>query len=820
MKKANVLFFLLLIIIVSEAQVNIIPQPVSIKQPRIAAKFVINASTQIVLEGSNLEKVAGYLTDYIKKFYTIRLKTVTNTTSKNVIRLNYERLDAPVEGAYSMTVDNNGVYIAGDNEPGVFYAVQTLIQLLPIPNQKSKIQNSSLSIPQLTINDYPRFAYRGMHLDVCRHFFPVSFVKKYIDYLALHKMNYFHWHLTDDQGWRIEIKKYPRLTQVGGWRNGTTIGRYPGKGNDGIRYGGFYTQDEIKEVVKYAADRYITIIPEIEMPGHSSAAIAAYPELSCFPNESTKHPKQTAWNGDTTGKQVQQTWGVFEDVFCPSEFTFNFLQDVLDEVIALFPGPFLHAGGDECPKTSWKRSAFCQQLMKEKGIKDEHGLQSYFIQRIEKYINSKGKKLIGWDEILEGGLAPNAVVMSWRGEAGGIAAAKQKHQVIMTPDKPLYFDHSQTKNEDSVTIGGYNPIEKVYAYEPLPQELNAEQKKYILGAQANVWAEYMLNPKKVEYMIFPRMAALSEVLWSPKEKRNWKDFEKRLQTQFKRYDLWKANYSKAYLDLNASVLPTENYDGLKWVIEQKIQMPCQLWFKEQKKLVPKKDSIDKNEKFSDTKFIKYLSKDSAERFLKSSTGKKDSIIITSSGVFTCYGYKVIVKGEEVLINTNDLIAKTEQRFYFTKATGKKITLTNPPSDKYPGDGAFTLVNGIQNERGRERSNEFLGFEGTDCEAIIDLGSSQKISKAIVHTFDQPASWIWRPLYVEIFSSDDGNKFTSIATADDIVAKETGNAIMEKDFSPVTTRYVKCLVKNWGIIPEDNPGAGKKPWLFVDEIEVK
>jgi hexosaminidase len=310
--------------------------------------------------------------------------------------------------------------------------------------------------------------------------------------------------------------------------------RYPGTGNDGLKYGGYYTQEEIKDVVAYAQKRYITIIPEIEMPGHSSAAIAAYPELSCFPNESTKHPKNIAWSGDTTGKQVQQTWGVFEDVFCPSEYTFNFLQNVLDEVMALFPSPYIHIGGDECPKDSWKRSAFCQQLIKEKGLKDEHELQSYFIQRIEKYINSKGKKIIGWDEILEGGLAPNATVMSWRGEAGGIAAAKQKHNVIMTPGEWVYLDHSQSQNEDSVTIGGYTPVEKVYKYEPVPKELNAEQAKYILGAQGNVWAEYMGNEKKVEYMIFPRMAALSEVLWS--KNRNWKDFERRLMTQFKRYD--------------------------------------------------------------------------------------------------------------------------------------------------------------------------------------------------------------------------------------------------------------------------------------------
>jgi hexosaminidase len=359
----------------------------------------------------------------------------------------------------------------------------------------------------------------------------------------LHKLNTFHWHLTDDQGWRIEIKKYPRLTSIGAYRNGTIIGRFPGTGNDGERYGGYYTQAEIKEVVEYAAERFITVIPEIEMPGHASAAIAAYPELSCFPNESTKHPPNSPWHGDTTGKQVQQTWGVFEDVFCAGkENTFKFLQDVMNEVITLFPGRYIHAGGDECPKENWRRCPNCQQRIKDNNLKDEHELQSYFIQRMEKYLNSKGKTLIGWDEILEGGLAPNAVVMSWRGEKGGIEAAKQKHNVIMSPGNPVYFDYSQSENEDSLTIGGYNPIEKVYAFEPIPKELNADEAKYILGAQANVWTEYMTNSSKVEYMIFPRMAALSEVLWSPKEKKNWYDFERRLAGQFKRYDLWKAKY--------------------------------------------------------------------------------------------------------------------------------------------------------------------------------------------------------------------------------------------------------------------------------------
>lgn len=538
---------LLLMCSVIRAQVSIIPQPVSVKQPRINAKFSITPATVIVMEGSNLQKTAEILNDYLQQFYLFKLKVVDRSTSANAIRLNFERLDKPIEGAYVLTVNNKGAYIAGDNETGVFYGVQTLFQLLPVPDSRLKMRPNKLVIPYISIEDEPRFEYRGIHLDVCRHFFPVSYIKRYIDYLAYHKFNVFHWHLTDDQGWRIEIKKYPLLTTVGGYRNGTIIGRYPGTGNDDIHYGGYYTQEEVKDVVQYAADRHITVLPEIEMPGHASAAIAAYPELSCFPSESTQHNPRTAWSGDSTGKQVQQSWGVFDDVFCAGkDNSFQFMQDVLDEVIPLFPGKIVHVGGDECPKNNWKRCPNCQQRMKENNLNDEHQLQSYFIQRMEKYLNTKGKTLMGWDEILEGGLAPNAMVMSWRGEQGGIAAAKEKHNVIMTPGNPVYFDHTQSKQEDSVTIGGYNPIEKVYAYEPVPKELSAEESKYVLGAQANLWTEYIGNPQKIEYMLFPRISALSEVLWSPKDKKNWDDFVKRMKTQVKRYDLMGINYSKAY----------------------------------------------------------------------------------------------------------------------------------------------------------------------------------------------------------------------------------------------------------------------------------
>ncbi|HMH23717.1 MAG TPA: family 20 glycosylhydrolase, partial [Puia sp.] len=449
------------------------------------------------------------------------------------------------EGRYQMKVSSAGISIVGDTHPGTFYGIQTLIQLLPTDPSLSGGTNGGdddaagdaagkrgLNIPAVSIEDYPRFGYRGMHLDVGRHFFPVSFVKKYIDYLALHKMNYFHWHLTEDQGWRIEIKKYPRLTEIGSWRSSTIIGHNPGTGNDSIPHGGYYTQEEIKDVVKYAADRYITILPEIELPGHSSAALTAYPSLGC-----TGGPYM-----------VQQHWGVFKDVFCAgNDSTFQFLEDVLDEVMALFPSKYIHIGGDECPKDSWKKCPKCQKRIKDNGLKDENELQSYFVQRIEKYINSKGRRMIGWDEILEGGLARDATVMSWRGEKGGIEAAKQDHDVIMTPGDYVYFDHAQIKNEDSLNIGGFLPLDKVYSYEPVPPTLTTEQAKHIWGAQANVWTEYMTNPRKVEYMIFPRMSALAEVLWSPKEQRNWPDFEKRLQTQYKRYGLWGVNYYQNYM---------------------------------------------------------------------------------------------------------------------------------------------------------------------------------------------------------------------------------------------------------------------------------
>ncbi|MGC4099751.1 beta-N-acetylhexosaminidase [Ferruginibacter sp.] len=772
---ASVVLLFFVFTMKAQNTINLVPMPADVKPGK--GIVLINPETKLVLEGSNLEKCAAALNNYLQANFGYSLKTVKNYSSSNSITLNYERLDNDLPGAYNLTADKKGIYIAGDNEEGVFYGVQTLIQLIERPKTKAIVKvNTTLNVPYVTIQDHPRFAYRGLHLDVARHFFPVSYVKKYIDYLAAYKYNTFHWHLTDDQGWRIEIKKYPLLTSVGGYRNGTIIGRYPGKGNDGLTYGGYYTQEQVKEIVQYAAERYITVIPEIEMPGHASAAIAAYPQLSCFPDSSTKTGK-TPWSGSKQGKQVQQTWGVFEDVFAPTDYTFNFLQDVLDEVMPLFPSKYIHIGGDECPKESWKRSPFCQQLIKDNNLKDEHGLQSYFIQHMEKYINSKGKQIIGWDEILEGGLAPNATVMSWRGEEGGIEAAKQNHDVIMTPGAYCYLDHSQSRNEDSVTIGGYLPLDKVYNYEPVPAVLNAAQAKHVLGAQGNLWTEYIGNPAKVEYMIFPRMIALSEVLWSPKEKRNWKDFERRLPFVLQSLDKKKVNYSKAYYDLQAIVVPGNDGQGVAWKLESK----------NSNAVIQYETVLPVGKRYSYTGPVPVTQNTIANAWAEDGA--------TKSNIITQY-------------------------FKFNKATGKKISLVTEASKNYPGDGAFTLVNGVQNELGLSKGNEFLGFLGKDCEGTIDLGKPEKIKTIRFHSLSQSGSWIYPPQYVEVSFGSAASGKKIIAAVKPVEEKE-GNIIYEIQLDEGTEiSSFNFKLVNFGIIPSGNPGAGTAAWLFVDEIEAE
>lgn len=533
MKSLLTFVFGLLIINHTQAQLPaIIPQPVNIIA-NSKGNFQLNKNTLIYVSDTLLNKSACFLAAYLNQYYNLNL-TVTKVPDfnrKNVINLITDKKIPGASEQYRLTSEHKNISIAGSTPQAIFNGVQTLIQMLPV-----ELNPTNLSIPGVNITDYPRFAYRGMHLDVSRHFFDIAFVKKYIDYLALHKLNTFHWHLTDDQGWRIEIKKHPKLTEIGAWRNGTIIGLFPGTGNDKLRYGGYYTQQEVKEVIQYAADRYIDIIPEIDVPAHSMAILATYPALGTEPEKKY---------------EVAQTWGIFNrqnNVLQPTEKTFKFLEEVLSEVMELFPSPYIHIGGDEASKMWWKKSAVSQKIIRDNKLKDENALQSYFIHRIEKFVNSKGKTIIGWDEILDGGLAPNAVVMSWRGEKGGIAAAKQKHKVIMTPEATMYFNHSQFLKDDSLTAARYLPLKAVYEYDPTPAILTRDEAKYIWGGQANLWTEYITNPAKVEYMLFPRLDALSEVLWSPKEKRNYTDFQKRLKTQFKRYDLMGISYSKRYLN--------------------------------------------------------------------------------------------------------------------------------------------------------------------------------------------------------------------------------------------------------------------------------
>jgi hexosaminidase len=499
--------------------ISIVPQPVAVEVT--GGYYTFSPVVTLSARTEEEKNVAAFLVEFFRT-RQLQAEIVQDSVADIVFRSFVSKEYLP-EGYNHIKIDEQGVDIFSTSASGLFYGAQSLMQLINQDEQSSRV-------PFIKITDFPRFEWRGLHLDVCRHFYPVEFVKRYIDLMAMYKFNTFHWHLTEDQGWRIEIKKYPKLQEIGAYRKETLIGHYSNQPHqfDGERYGGYYTQEEIKEVVAYAAQRFITIVPEIEMPGHSLAALSAYPPLGC-----TGGPYEAA-----------TLWGVFDDVYCAGkESTFEFLQDVLDEVLELFPSEYIHVGGDECPKTRWKACAHCQQRIKTEKLADEHELQSYFIQRIEKYLNAKGRKLIGWDEILEGGLAPNATVMSWRGENGGIAAAQAAHNVVMTPGFALYFDHYQgNPDTEPVAIGGNTPLKKVYEYDPVPQSLSQEEQVYILGAQANVWTEYIKTTDHVEYMVYPRALALAEVVWSPKDSRNWENFVERLPHQLKMLDKRNVKY--------------------------------------------------------------------------------------------------------------------------------------------------------------------------------------------------------------------------------------------------------------------------------------
>ena len=526
----------------SATEYNIIPYPQRLI-PK-AGSFTFNKKTVVLcsFQKSEILKLAKEFTDQFELVSGIKLAIrdiAQNDTTNVIIFQSASTSLSENPEAYSLNIFPKTIRIVANTANGYFYGLQTIYQLLPAEIYgKKRFNGLKWSVPCAQITDVPRFGYRGMHLDVCRHFFPVEFIKKYIDAMAIHKFNTFHWHLTDDQGWRIEINKYPRLTEVGSKRDETLVGYYferlPQQ-YDGKPYGGFYTQKEAREIVAYAKDRFITVIPEIELPGHAEAAIASYPYLSCTPDSIIR---------------VATKWGIFKEVYSPSDSTFKFLEDVLTEIMDIFPSNYIHIGGDECLKDRWKENPECQSLIKKLNLKDENGLQSYFVERIEKFVNSRGRKVIGWDEILDGGLAPNATVMSWRGNTGGIAAAKSGHDVIMTPGAFCYFDRYQ---EDPVTepttIGGYLPLKMVYQFEPIPPELTSEESKHILGAQANLWTEYMPTSESVEHMAFPRASAMSEVAWGSTSNRDWESFRRRMPVDFERYAQLNIHPSKAFYNV-------------------------------------------------------------------------------------------------------------------------------------------------------------------------------------------------------------------------------------------------------------------------------
>jgi len=497
---------------------RILPQPMR-ATPR-AGTFIFSNRTSLAFEDSVAPEA-----DLLAKLLSLALPLKTSATGGITLRLDGDLKELGDEG-YRLEITPEQIKLSARTARGIICGIQSLRQLLP------HTITSPVAVPCCTIEDKPRFRWRGLMLDCGRHFMPVPFIYKWIDLLALHKMNVFHWHLTEDQGWRIEIKKYPKLTEIGARRKDTLVGhalpfrdRYE---YDGTPHGGFYSQEEIRQIVRYAARRNVTIVPEIEMPGHSQAAIAAYPELGNTENQ------LEVWNH----------WGITPNILNVEESTIRFYQDVLTEVMELFPSTFIHVGGDEAPKEQWKASPRAQARIRELGLRDEHELQSWFIRRMDEFLTAHGRRLVGWDEILEGGLAPGATVMSWRGEEGGIAAAKAGHDVVMAPQKRVYFDHYQSEDQqrEPLAIGGFNPIESVYAYEPVPAALSEDEAKHVLGAQAQLWTEYMPTSAQVEYMAYPRACALAEVLWSPKRDRNFDEFRPRLKLHLERLGALGVNY--------------------------------------------------------------------------------------------------------------------------------------------------------------------------------------------------------------------------------------------------------------------------------------
>lgn len=754
-----ILCFFLPHALVAQAGSNVlpalIPLPVEVKQS--AGVFDLNPSTKIVIENKAVTGLAALFNGYVTALGGKQLPVVPAAPAYNFILLALDPASITHKEGYRLQVNEKSIRCTGHDAAGVMYGLQTLRQLW-------SVSGNSIKVPACTVNDYPRFGYRGMALDVSRHIFPVTFIKKYIDLLALYKFNTFHWHLTDDQGWRIEIKKYPKLQSVAAWRNETLIGHKKELPHrfDGKRYGGYYTQQQIKEVVRHAASRHITIIPEIEMPGHASAALAAYPFLGC-----TGGPYKTA-----------TFWGVFDDVFCAgNDSTFTFLQNVLDEVMALFPSTFIHIGGDECPKTRWTVCTKCRQRKQALGLANEHALQSYFVQRMEKYLNGKGRQIIGWDEILEGGLAPNATVMSWRGEEGGRAAIAQNHRVIMTPESHCYFDYYQSLyKEEPLAAGGFTPLQKVYGYEPLAAGTDTLQTKYLAGVEGQAWSEYFTSEAKAVYMIFPRALALAELAWTPKAQRNYNDFLQRLRSQKEGMQMAGLHYPAHVDDITFNATTLQN---------NTVQMSLQT-------------SLP-------GAAIRYTTNNSVPT--KQSELYTAPVALTKTGTLKALVFDKQGKPAGRLF---------QQSVRIHKGVGAPVTVQHKPMERFnPGNNV--LVNGLYGSN-RYNDGQWLGCSGSDLSAVIDLGSVQTITRLGVNTLNYHWQRMWAPVSLQFLVSTDGAHFAEVYRQQSFPVN--GINMVKCTIKPVQARYIKVTGVNKGVIPAGEYGAGGNALLLIDEVIIE
>ncbi|AWV98951.1 glycoside hydrolase family 20 protein [Arcticibacterium luteifluviistationis] len=740
---------------------DIIPKPVSYTAGD--GRFVFDEHTSVSVNSldKGLMEIIANLQEAVKACSGFGVP-VQKKNENSITFLHDNKLK---DEAYEITVSTSKVILKAGSNKGFFYAYQSLLQLLSDEIYDRNSALVKLSLPVCNIKDEPRFVYRGLMLDVGRHMMPVSFVKKFIDLMAMYKFNQFHWHLTEDQGWRIEIKKYPKLTEIGAYRKESPLGHDSENRGDGKPYGGFYTQEEVKEVVAYATSKYINVIPEIEMPGHAVAALASYPELGCSGGP----------------YEVRTRWGVAKDVYCPTEKTFAFLEDVLTEVMTLFPSKYIHIGGDECPKDSWKASEFCQDLIRKEGLKDEHELQSYFISRIDSFLTSKGRKLIGWDEILEGGLSPNATVMSWRGTEGGIEAAKQKHDVIMSPNSFHYLDYYQGDPiSEPLAIGGFLPLEKVYSYEPLAEPLAPEELKHILGVQANLWTEYISTPEKVEYMLFPRALAVAETAWSTAENKEYSDFENRVKRHFGKLAKLKVNYAESIYNIKAALKTTNKGEVL--VNLNNIETAPNILY-----------TLDGSE--PNRRSNKYDGKTGI--LVKKQTTVKASLFNENGQK---YG------------NT------FEADIRVNKATGKFYEYRSKKT-KYTGNTEMALTDGqIGNEKNLQT---WVGLEGGKLDLTIDLTAVNELSNLSIGFLHSPGSWVMFPSSLEVSVSKKGKKFKTLSSQSFNKGGELSQFVerIKVNLNGKKARYIKVTAGSFGELPEGHAGAGADAWLFVDEIEV-